>query len=139
MSIANTEQAEQWNTGPGVAHWVANQARYDRMHAPFTALILAAAALRPGENVLDVGCGCGGTTLAAARLVAPGRALGLDLSGPMLARAQADAEAAGLGNAVFRQGDAQGGPLGPARFGGGTSPLQGLVLPDPAPAFPHLQ
>jgi len=38
VSIANTEQAEHWNTGPGVAHWVANQARYDRMHAPFTAL-----------------------------------------------------------------------------------------------------
>ena len=37
MSIANTEQAKHWNTGPGVAHWVANQARYDRMHAPFTA------------------------------------------------------------------------------------------------------
>ena len=73
MSIANTEQAEHWNTGPGVAHWVANQARYDRMHAPFTALILDAAALRPGGSVLDVGCGCGGTTLAAARLVAPGR------------------------------------------------------------------
>ena len=46
MTIANTEQAEHWNTGPGVAHWVANQARYDRMHAPFTTLILDAAALR---------------------------------------------------------------------------------------------
>ena len=44
MSIANTEQAEHWNTGPSVAHWVTNQARYDRMHAPFTALILQAAA-----------------------------------------------------------------------------------------------
>ena len=72
MSIANTEQAEHWNTGPGVAHWVANQARYHRMHAPFTTLILDAAALRSGGNVLDVGCGSGGTTLAAARRVAPG-------------------------------------------------------------------
>lgn len=101
MSIANTEQAEHWNAGEGVAHWIANQARYDRMNAPFAAMILDAAALRPGGNVLDVGCGCGGTTLAAARLIAPGQAVGLDLSGPMLARARADAEQAGLGNAVF--------------------------------------
>src|SRR2546430_229309 len=96
MSIANIEQAEHWNTGPGVAHWVANQARYDRMHAPFTALILDAAALRPGGNVLDVGCGCGGTTLAAARLIAPGQALGLDPSGPMLAPARGPADGPGM-------------------------------------------
>src|SRR5262249_56350404 len=128
MSIANTEQAEHWNTGPGVAHWVANQARYDRMHAPFTTLILDAAALRPGGNVLDVGCGCGGTTLAAARLVAPGQALGLDLSGPMLARAQADAEVAGPANAAVPPGGAQGGPPQPAR-------LQVVISPLPATFF----
>ena len=66
MSIANTDQAEHWNSGEDVAHWITNQARYDRMNEPFAALILAAAALRPGSHVLDVGCGCGGTTLAAA-------------------------------------------------------------------------
>src|SRR2546430_4425551 len=108
MSIANTAQAEHWNTGPGVAHWVANQARYDRMHAPFTALILDAAALRPGGNVLDVGCGCGGTTLAAPRLIAPGQALGLDLSGPVLAPAPAVAEAGRHGHVAFPHG---GGPV----------------------------
>src|ERR1700760_1896591 len=116
MSIANTAQAEHWNTGDGVAHWVTNQARYDRMHASFTALILDAAALRPGENVLDVGCGCGGTTLAAARLVAPGRALGPDLSRPMPARGPAHAAAAGLANVTFQQGDAQVESLEPAGF-----------------------
>jgi ubiquinone/menaquinone biosynthesis C-methylase UbiE len=78
-------------------------------------MILGAAGLRPGENVLDVGCGCGGTTLAAARLVAPGQAAGLDLSVPMLARARADAEASGLDNVLFVQGDAQVHPLEPAR------------------------
>src|SRR6266567_7137607 len=131
MSIANTAQAEHWNTGPGVAHWVANQARYDRMHAPFTALILAAAALRPGENVLDVGCGCGGTTLAAARLVAPGQATGLDLSAPMLARARADARASGLDNVLFVQGDAQVYPLEPARFDAVLSRFGVMFFDDP--------
>ena len=86
MSIANTDQAERWNSGEDRAHWIDNQARYDRIHEPFTALILQAAALRSGGQVLDVGCGCGGTTLAAARLIAPGQAVGIDLSGPMLAR-----------------------------------------------------
>src|SRR5947207_15665723 len=109
------------------------------MHAPFTALILDAAALRPGGNVLDVGCGCGGTTLAAARLVAPGRALGLDLSGPMLARAQADAEAAGLGNASFRQGDAQVEPLEPASFDTVISRFGVMFFADPVAAFAHIR
>src|ERR1700761_2734539 len=126
MSIANTEQAEHWNTGPGVAHWVANQARYDRMHAPFTALILDAAALRPGGNVLDVGCGCGGTTLAAARLRAPGRA-------------HADAEAAGLGNAAFRQGDAQVEPLEPASFDTVISRFGVMFFADPVAAFANIR
>ena len=62
MVIVNTAQAEQWNTGDGVAHWVGNQARYDRMHAPFTAMIIEAAGLRPGTDVLDVGCRPGSKT-----------------------------------------------------------------------------
>ena len=65
MSIANTAQAEHWNTGEGVAHWIRNREQYDRMLRPFADLILQAAALRPGQQVLDVGCGFGVTTLAA--------------------------------------------------------------------------
>jgi SAM-dependent methyltransferase len=139
MSIANTDQAEHWNTGEAVAHWVDNQARYDRMNAPFADMILGAASLRPGTDVLDIGCGCGGTTLAAARLVAPGQAVGLDLSGPMLARARADAEATGLGNAEFRQGDAQVHPLEPARFGAVLSRFGVMFFADPVAAFANIR
>ena len=139
MSIANTDQAERWNSGEDMAHWIDNQARYDRMNEPFTALILQAAALRPGGHVLDVGCGCGGTTLAAARLFAPGQAGGIDLSGPMLARARADAEAAGLGNAVFRQGDAQVHPLEPARFDTVMSRFGTMFFADPVAAFANVR
>jgi SAM-dependent methyltransferase len=139
MSIANTEQAEHWNAGDGVAHWISNHARYERMHAPFTAMILGAAGLRPGGSVLDVGCGCGGTTLAAARLVAPGQATGLDLSAPMLARARADAAAAGLANAVFVQGDAQVHPLDPARFDVVLSRFGVMFFDDPLAAFANIR
>jgi SAM-dependent methyltransferase len=139
MSIANTDQAERWNSGEDVAHWIDNQARYDRMNEPFTAMILEAAALRPGSHVLDVGCGCGGTTLAAARLVAPGQAAGLDLSGPMLARARSGAEAAGLANAVFQQGDAQVHPLEPGRFGTVISRFGVMFFADPVAAFANLR
>jgi SAM-dependent methyltransferase len=139
MSIANTAQAELWNTGEGVAHWIRNQARYDRMNAPFTAMILDAAHLRAGGSVLDVGCGCGGTTLAAARLVAPGQAVGVDLSGPMLARARADAEAAGLGNVLFVQGDAQVHQFGPDRFNVALSRFGVMFFADPVAAFANIR
>jgi len=139
MSIANTDQAERWNSGEDLAHWLDNQARYDRMNEPFTALILDAAAFRPGAQVLDVGCGCGGTTLAAARLIAPGQGVGVDLSCPMLARARARAEAAGLGNAVFQQGDAQVHPFGPARFDTVISRFGTMFFADPVAAFANVR
>jgi ubiquinone/menaquinone biosynthesis C-methylase UbiE len=135
MIIANTDQAERWNSGDDVAHWTRNQERYDRMNEPFLELILKAAALRSGGQVLDVGCGCGGTTLAAARLIEPGQAVGLDLSGPMLTLARARAESAGLGNAVFQQGDAQVYPLGPDRFDTVISRFGVMFFADPAAAF----
>jgi len=139
MSIVNTDQAEHWNSGEDLTHWITNQARYDRMNEPFAALILAAAQLRPGRHVLDVGCGCGGTTLAAARVIAPGQAVGLDLSGPMLARARADAEAAGLRNAVFQQGDAQVHPLEAARFDTVLSRFGTMFFADPVAAFANIR
>ena len=139
MSIANTDQAERWNSGEDLAHWLTNQARYDRMNEPFAAMILAAAQLRPGGHVLDVGCGCGATTLAAARVVAPGQAVGLDLSGPMLARARATAEADGLPNAVFQQGDAQVQPLEPARFDAVMSRFGTMFFADPVAAFANIR
>jgi SAM-dependent methyltransferase len=139
MSIANTDQAERWNSGEDVAHWIDNQARYDRMNEPFTAMILEAAALRPGSHVLDVGCGCGGTTLAAARLIAPGQAVGIDLSAPMLARARAGAEAAGHGNVVFQQGDAQVHPLAPTRFDAVISRFGVMFFADPVAAFANIR
>jgi len=106
MSIANEDQAAHWN-GEEAEHWVVEQTRYDEMLKPFVNMLLDAADIRSGDRVLDVGCGCGATTIAAARASAPARATGVDLSQPMLARAEELAAAAGVPNVGFERADAQ--------------------------------
>ena len=65
-----------------------------------------------GQQVLDVGCGCGVDTLVAAGLVGPGgRAVGVESSPEMLLKAQENARAAGAGNAVFLDGAAEALPV----------------------------
>jgi protein-L-isoaspartate O-methyltransferase len=71
MDAANREQAAHWNSPAGAGHWIAHQAGHDRMLEPLLTMILDAAAIRPGDRVLDVGCGCGATTRAAASQAAP--------------------------------------------------------------------
>jgi SAM-dependent methyltransferase len=139
MSIANTAQAEHWNTGAGAAHWIRNREQYDRMLRPFADLILQAAALRPGQQVLDVGCGFGVTTLAAARLVDPGSAVGVDLSSPMLALARERAAGSGLRNVSFQHGDVQVHPFGPARFDVVISRFGVMFFEDPVAAFTNIR
>src|SRR5258708_3143395 len=81
---ANAVQAQAWNGDDG-RHFAAEHARRARMQQRLTARLLDAAAITAGDSVLDIGCGCGQTTLRAARAAAPGHALGVDLSAPMLA------------------------------------------------------
>ena len=65
--IANTECFEAWNGDSG-RRWAAEADRRDRVLAPVAEALLAPRAA-VGADVLDIGCGCGSTTLATARTV----------------------------------------------------------------------
>jgi ubiquinone/menaquinone biosynthesis C-methylase UbiE len=83
----NAEQVESWN-GPTGRRWVERQEQQDALLSPITAALLTRAAARPGEHVIDIGCGCGETTIALGRRVLPGGGvIGIDISAPMLAHA----------------------------------------------------
>jgi SAM-dependent methyltransferase len=102
----NADQLAFWN-GVGGETWVARQAHTDITLQPVSDALLAHGAPQPGENVLDVGCGCGAATLDFARAVgATGAVEALDISGSMLAEAQDRAKAAGISNVEWRQADA---------------------------------
>src|SRR5690349_41861 len=80
------DQIAYWS-GEGGERWLSCEGYFDRAIAPFSAVGLAAAAAREGEQVLDVGCGTGATTVDLARAVGPaGAVIGVDVS-PMLAAA----------------------------------------------------
>ncbi len=107
--IAPENQAQQqyWNE-PGGTTWTAWQQRMDTQLAPFGDAAIEAANPQTGERVLDVGCGCGHTTLQIADLVgASGKSIGLDISQPMLARGVERAAASEADNATFVLADAQ--------------------------------
>jgi SAM-dependent methyltransferase len=105
--IANTDEYEAWNGDSG-HRWVVDADRRDHILAPVADALLAAAQLSVGETVVDIGCGCGATTLAAAQAVGPtGDVYGIDLSEPMLEVARRRADVSGLSNTTLLQGDVQ--------------------------------
>ena len=132
--IANTDCFEAWNGDSG-KRWAREADRRDDVLASVADALLDAAQLRPGEDVLDIGCGCGSTTLAAARMIAArGNACGIDLSAPMLDIARQRRDRAGLTNAEFVQGDAQTHQFA-SNFDVAISRFGTMFFADPAAAF----
>ena len=100
----NREQASYWNEQGG-PRWVAMQRDLDAQLEPFGIVVADKLGLVSGERVLDVGCGAGATSLMLAERVRPGQVVGIDISGPLLARARE--RGATIENLRFEHADAQ--------------------------------
>ena len=85
MGEENQEQIEYWNDRAG-ATWTEMQERLDAMLAPISNEVIKRLGATSGEQILDVGCGCGDTSIAIHE--AGASVVGVDISAPMLARAR---------------------------------------------------
>src|SRR5271165_3669596 len=84
----NVAQADYWG-GQAGQRWRDHQDHQDELLRPISDRLAAAAQAKPGERVIDVGCGCGATTIDFAARVSPGgEAIGIDISDLMLTRAR---------------------------------------------------
>ena len=103
----NADQIDYWNASAGNT-WATMSDRLDKMIGPVGKAAMAALAPGHGEKVIDIGCGCGQTTLELARRVGSGgQVLGVDISAPMLGVARERAAQERMEQVQFLEADAQ--------------------------------
>lgn len=100
--------------------------------------LLAAARLEPGSAVLDVGCGSGVSTRAAAGIVTAGHVLGVDVSAAAVRRARERSRAERLPNTSFERADAAVHPFPAGSFDAVISRFGAMYFTHPVPAFANL-
>src|SRR6202789_2436072 len=133
----NADQIAYWN-GPGGQHWTDRQQTQDVLLAPVSDILIDRAKAKAGERIIDVGCGCGATTIALAQKVGQtGHVFGVDISAPMLARARQVAPA-GL-PVEFVLADATVHPFEPASSDLLVSRFGVIFFAEPALSFANMR
>lgn len=136
MSGANADQADFWTNAAG-EKWVEQQVELDAFMQPVLDGVLARAALKPGDRVLDIGCGTGASTLQAAQIIGEtGVATGVDISPTMLDLAQK--RAADLPNVGFHLADATDHTFETAHYDRLISRFGVMFFADPVLAFSNI-
>ena len=106
MEDKNVKQKEFWS-GAGGDVWVNKQKEMDIMLNPLGQRAIDKLDLSNGKRILDIGCGCGATTLEIAKMIPEGKIIGVDISEPMLNQARKDALEMSLSNTEFVVQDVQ--------------------------------
>ncbi len=135
---ANAAQKTYWTDAVG-EDWVALQKDMDKLLAPAMKAVLAVADLQPGMRVLDVGCGTGALTRAAALAVGEsGSVTGLDISATMLGYARQMEAGLGAARIDWLEADAQTHRFAAESFDAVVSRFGVMFFADPAAAFTNL-
>jgi len=133
----NAEQIRYWNEIAG-PQWAAVDSALSAQLRPLGLRVLERLDVRPGERVLDIGCGGGETTAEIARRVGPsGRVVGVDISEPLAARARRASQ--DLAHVEIRVADAQIAPFEADAFDALYSRFGIMFFADPEAAFANLR
>jgi SAM-dependent methyltransferase len=133
----NADQIAYWN-GPGGQHWADRQQAQDILLAPVTDILIDRAKAKTGERIIDVGCGCGDTSIALSQKVGPtGHVTGIDISAPMLAVARQRVAAGALVD--FLLADATVYPFVSGSFDLLVSRFGVMFFAEPAASFANLR
>lgn len=134
MSMSNPPEWVNAKQAAG-EHRIIHAALFDEEVRPYNERFRAAARVRPGDRVLDIGCGTGQSTREAARAAVGGSVLGVDLSAQAVELARRLSEQEGLRNVTFRQADAQVHRFPPRHFDLCISRFGTMFFADPVAAF----
>jgi len=135
-SEANRAERKRWNDPLWSEFWP----KRERFTETVTPLLLRALDLRPGERVLDIGCGGGPATSAAAAAVGnAGKAVGADISTPLIELARSRVAAKGLTNVWFQIRDVQQERIDDGPFDVAMSQFGVMFFDEPKTAFANIR